>query len=81
MPMRRKSSRRLQSAKPNSLPRPPRPAELLKPHARGDLNDADTIRAFYNGPSPRAWGSLSSRSVGEPRNRSIPTRVGISLIS
>ena len=47
------------------------------PHARGDYSDRARVSAVAHGPSPRAWGLLTAGDTGRARNRTIPTRVGI----
>ena len=50
----------------------------VHPHARGDLDSPTLPVVSMSGPSPRAWGSRVERGRVGHRDRSIPTRVGIS---
>ncbi len=52
----------------------------VHPHARGDNARGPGPRRSGVGPSPRAWGQRPSRSVRRARHRSIPTRVGTTLL-
>ncbi len=49
------------------------------PHARGENRPRPLARWRASGPSPRAWGERKTPSIGRPRSRTIPTRVGRTL--
>ncbi len=52
------------------------------PHARGENSRAERPQLRRNGPSPRAWGELSTECWLSHGIRTIPTRVGrTSLLS
>ena len=72
--------------RPRSIPtcvgltRPARlrdPAAPVHPHVRGAHGNRMTPTEAVAGPSPRAWGSLTERSLKNLRTRSIPTCVGL----
>ena len=59
----------------------PMVAGAVHPHARGDLGAERRPHRAARGPSPRAWGSLFAGTLEPLGGRSIPTRVGISVVS
>ena len=46
------------------------------PHAGGEHRSSAQVCMIKAGPSPRGWGALFPHRQRQPRNRTIPTRVG-----
>jgi hypothetical protein len=51
------------------------------PHARGENPNGASLTVGSLGPSPRAWGKLETRAMLSEARRTIPTRVGKTMVA
>ena len=63
-----------------TLCHPTRSAEPDHPHACGENDLSITKKALSFGPSPRVWGELQSSRAEVGNGRTIPTRVGRTIL-